>query len=279
LRSGESRRDLESALGRITIREKTGGKKLGALASRYGNYELPLYPSLEGTSILKVSVNQASTLRLILDTGARGIVVSAAAARSLGLRDLVQASLDGAGDTVRIGDLIYRNCPIHVSGRSLTEHADGVIGSVIFQQFEINLDFADHTLNLIPFAEGQPRLSGEEEDWTNWDRRIPDGMEQFVPISQVGSLILVPTRIKGAGGGYFILDTGASFSSVSKIYPFALQFANRTFTDPALLAQDLKSISNREGIEISGIIGCPMLAHSNISIDYRDGLLGIQDSH
>ncbi len=161
-------------------------------------------------------------------------------------------------------------------------------------------------VDLEPFKEGLPRLYAEEEDWADCDRQVPAGMEHFIPISQINNVILVRTEIKGAGSGYFILDTGASSSSVSKVltpnvnlgdfgrslmfhgaggdvaglyraYPFALQFGSRWYAKPALIAQDLQAISNREGIEISGLIGCPELSRSRVSIDYRDGLLNLEE--
>ena len=71
---------------------------------------------------------------------------------------------------------------------------------------------------------------------------------------------------------------GASgdMQSIYRAFPFNLQFANHTFTKPDLVALDLRAVSNLEGVEISGFIGCPMLAESRISIDYRDGLLNVE---
>jgi predicted aspartyl protease len=314
----EQQRDLESALGHIIFHEKTGNRKLGVLASKYCRYELPLQASKEGTFLLQVRINEGRPQRLILDTGARGIVISARAARDLGLRYLVQSALGGLGnsdatsaqtalaDTVRIGDLTYRDCAIDVSDRSLSERADGVIGSVVFQQFLVSLDIPGKRVELLPFEEELPDASQAQEDWADRDRAIPAGMEHFIPIAQISNILLVPTQLKGAGSGYFMLDTGASASSVSRslapnvnltffgasfmfhgangdlqttyrAYPFELRFANHSFIDPALIALDLRSISNQEGVEISGFIGCPMLSHSRITIDYRDGLLNVED--
>lgn len=317
MRAGQQR-DLESALGHVMFHEKTGNRKLGVLASKYCRYELPLQASEEGTSLLQVRINEGRPQRLILDTGARGIVISARAARGLGLRYLVQSALGGLGnseetsaqtalaDTVRIGDLVYRDCAVDVSDRPLSDRADGVIGSAVFRQFLVSLDIPRKRVELLPFEDGLPDGSQTQEDWADCDRAIPAGMEHFIPIAQIDSILLVPTQLKGTGSRYFMLDTGACSSSVSRsltpnlnptflgassmfhgangdvqsayrAYPFELQFANHSFIDPALIALDLRSISNQEGVEISGFIGCPMLSRSRITIDYRDGLLNIED--
>jgi len=311
------RQDLEAAFGHLIFHEKTGNRRLGVLASEYRDYQLPLFASQEKTLLLQVNINDGRPLRLVLDTGARGIAISAAAARSLGLRYIVQSWLDGMGDsgptsantaiadTIRIDDLTYRDCAVDVSDRPLFASADGVIGSVLFQQFLVNLDFPRKTLNLVPFAGGASQISGEDEDWSNHDREIPAGMEHFIPISQINNLIFVQARLRGTGGGYFLVDTGASFSSISKsftpdvnytylgasfalhgaagdvqksyrAYPFVVQFANCSFVDPGLIALDMRAISNREGIEVAGFVGCPMLSRSKISINYRDGLLSVE---
>ncbi len=315
---GLARQKRESALGRIIMREKTGDKPLGALASAYRSYELPLSVSRAGSLLIQATVNEGRPLSLIVDSGARGIVISARAAAGLGLRHLVQSSLDGLGDsgpasaqtalaeTVRLGELVYKDCTVDVSDGNLSDQADGVIGTILFEQFIICLDIPHKAMDLFPFADGLPRSSGEGTVWSDWDRKVPDGMGHFIPVYQIDNVILVRAKIKSAGDRYFILDTGTASSSISRslapnvnvasfgspllfhgaggdiqnlyrAFPFSLQVGDRSFFDPSLIALDLRAVSDREGVEISGIIGFPMLARSRISIDYRDGLLNVDD--
>ncbi len=318
LSAAMAKKDRELVLGQILLHEKTGGRSLGALASPYRSYELPLNLSREGALVLHVAVNQGAPLRLILDSGARGIVITNRAAASLGLRYIVPSSLEGLGDsgpirahtalaeTVRIGELAYKDCIIEVTDGKLSEQADGVIGTILFEQFIICIDIPHRAIDLFPFADGVPRAAGGGSAWADWDRTVSEGMEHFIPAYQINGVILVQAQIKSAGTRYFILDTGAASSSVSRslapnvniaalgtplmfhgaggdiqnlyrAFPFSLQIGARSYFDPALIAMDLRAVSDREGVEISGIIGFPMVAHSRISIDYRDGLLNVDD--
>jgi hypothetical protein len=42
------------------------------------------------------------------------------------------------------------------------------------------------------------------------------------------------------------------------------------------IAIDLREMSRREGVEISGLIGYPAVSQAILTINYRDGLIDIQ---
>ena len=103
----------------------------------------------------------------------------------------------------------------------------------------------------------------------------------------------------------FLLDTGASFSSVdrqlvplinvsaitsvlgpcgtqvraSRSAPVTFQIADQTFQDPAPIALDLEMMSEQEGVHISGVLGFPILVNTNLTIDYRRGFVELARKH
>ena len=122
----------------------------------------PSVPSQDGI-LVAARINGGKPLRLLLDTGARGIILNPRAARDLALETIVASSLSGFGEagagesrvalarTVAFGDLTFEECLIEVAGRSLTTGADGVIGADIFQRFKIGVDAHARLLQLTPF--------------------------------------------------------------------------------------------------------------------------------
>jgi len=317
---GEPRQLLESAVSRIEIDQRLGARELTMLDGPYAQYRLAVTPwrptgGFASGVLLKVSVNDSRPLRLAFDTGASGIYMSAKAAAKLGLENLSEAAIGGLAGaglvkgrlalarTVRIGDLLFRNCPIHLMEEPAVPFADGVIGVGLFERFLLRLDARRGTLDLLPYPEAPEEESGDRP-WNNWDRTVPPGMESFVPLCRVGHLALIPTRINGVSAGYFLLDTGAAYSSLSKevtevaapaaetsrialaavgrglagsslLGAVRFQFAGRELADGAVAAFDFRPISNLHGVEISGLIGYPLLSRSAVTINYRDGLFGM----
>ena len=110
-----------------------------------------------GFGIVAKINGQDSTL--LMDTLAPGIVVSAKFAARAGLKLVPelhvnsildkpdsQATLAVAG-SVRVGDFEFQDCPIFVTdNKSIVD--DGVIGSEVFAQFLIEMDFSRSNLHL-----------------------------------------------------------------------------------------------------------------------------------
>ena len=106
--------------------------------------------------------------RLLLDTGASGILISAKLAAQAGLKPIADIRIRGIGDkpdspahlayanTVQIGDMQFSNCPIEIVDRVPTT-SDGIIGTDVFSHFLIDLDFPTSTLQLseLPVRPGE----------------------------------------------------------------------------------------------------------------------------
>jgi Tfp pilus assembly protein PilF len=121
------------------------------LQSRSGN--------VQGTG-LQVTINGQDS-RLLLDTGASGILITSKLASLAGLKSVSDIRMTGVGDkpdiqghvtyanSVRIGKLEFQNCQVHVVDRLQTTD-DGIIGADVFSQFLIEMDFPRSTLRLNP---------------------------------------------------------------------------------------------------------------------------------
>ncbi len=264
-------------------------------------YRLPLTgfrPTTAAQAGILVSarINGSKPLRMLLDTGARGITVNAGAARNLALETIVASRLGGFGDagadesrvalarTVTFGDLAFEECIVEISGRSLTTGADGVLGADVFERFRIGVDARAGVLQLTAFDDS-PRETSHPS----------------VAAIGIRHLLLVKTRVEGGNEGLFLVDTGAAFTAVSREYlppilryqgqpvelrgaqgplagalrvaPLVLHVGGLPLVENAPLAVDLRSISQVEGIEIAGILGYSMLGRSPFTLDLRNGVV------
>jgi len=101
---------------------------------------------------------------LLLDTGASGIVVGRGIAAEAKITDLIPTRIGGIGgpgwtsgsigfaESVKIGDMEFRNCPIKVTDNTTVVHEDGLIGSDVFENFLVDIDFPDEKLKLSELA-------------------------------------------------------------------------------------------------------------------------------
>ena len=287
----------ERAVAQLKILERLQGRTPARLASPYTSYRLPLSgfrpvgAKQEGV-ILTARINHGKPVRLLLDSGARGLSLSASAAKGLALEPIVASRLGGLGDTgvtssqlalartLAIGNLTFDECLIDVSEHSLTNGADGTIGLDLFERFQIHLNASAHSLDLTPF-DGHAATTSS------------------AGFSALGlrNLLLLHTRLESGKAGLFLLDTGASFTAVARdlvpaaamqgqpldlrgaqgplsalrLSPLQLSVAGRPMMDAAPLALDLRPFSQIEGVEIAGILGYSLLGKSSLKIDLRNG--------
>ena len=100
--------------------------------------------------------------RLLLDTGASGILINRRAAEKAGLTKISAVQFGGIGDkghrdaylavaeNIRIGDLSFKDCVVTVSEKSLGMDEDGVIGADVFSSYLVDIDIPGDTLRLSP---------------------------------------------------------------------------------------------------------------------------------
>ena len=110
--------------------------------------------------------------RLLLDTGAGGILVTRHVAEKAGLTRLTAIQFGGIGDKgersgyiavadqIRIGDLEFHDCLVEVADKGL-ESEDGLVGADVFRKYLIDIDIPGMKLKLSPLPKRPDEASVE----------------------------------------------------------------------------------------------------------------------
>jgi len=304
--------EVEAIRQHIRLDKSLRGRKLTALVSPYEKTEIPLLPLVTSNRTrsygLEVDLN-GRKLKLVLDTGAGGIVIQRSAADKAGVEHLVDSSLHGFGDNAKlrsaytgiaahlgIGSVTFQDALISVSNQEFVDIEDGLIGTNVFSQFLVTIDFAAKTLRLDPLPGYRP--DSEE----SLDATTPADMQGWTRFYQFGHLLLIPTRVGESREALFVIDTGAARTLISydmaaevskvdrndklglrgingqvtDVYQTGdlyLQFAGFRQRNQGMTSFDMWPQSRGIGAEISGFLGLPVLSRFAITINYRDGLV------
>jgi Flp pilus assembly protein TadD len=177
---------------------------------------------------------------LEVDTGASGLVISRAVAERSGLKTAARTQLWGIGDegaqggfvapvdAIKIGSLEFHNCMVTVTDRKDVLGIDGVIGTDVFSNYLITLDYPVNKMILAPLAQ-RPNDSanpvslntdagdqGASEGKSGpQDRYIDPSMKGYVPFFRVGHEIIIPVALNHKVEHLFMVDTGNFSSSIS----------------------------------------------------------------
>jgi predicted aspartyl protease len=283
------------------------------LTSEYVHTVMPLRLLMHDAKRLRgfalpVSINGGKTLTLLLDTGASGITLRTRAAT--GLTKISDTKIGGIGDKglrdawfgkaekVQIGSVGFGDYPVEVTdNKTFPDDEDGLIGTDVFQDFMVTLDFFNRKLILDPLPGGKPSRS------RTFDREITPELKGFWPIYRINHVLLIPTKINDAGPVLFMIDSGASTSllankvarvatkvrtdydtklkglsgnvdKVSRADEVTIQFASFKQKNQEIITFNLDDISRGYGIELGGVLGLPLLAlFRTVTIDYRDGMV------
>lgn len=248
----ETRRGLSEYLEMLKARQATP-RGACRLISDVTTTETELLPLLRDPSHLRgfglpVTINGQKS-KLLLDTGAGGITVNRKLAARAGVQRLADVRIGGIGDkgdakgyaayvdSIRIGSLEFRNCPVDVIDKRSVADEEGLIGADVFQRFLIELDFPGRKLRLsqLPARPGEPQakpsLATDEDDSDSesdpkpaggtgnganpapvpkhFDRYIGPEMSSYARVFRFSHMLLVPTKINNAPGKLFLIDSGA----------------------------------------------------------------------
>jgi len=259
---------------------------------------------------LAISVHGVKS-ELRFDTGAGGVTVSTEFALKARIQSVGRSRSWGIGsdretkawlgyaDELHIGDLAFKNVTVNVVEKRSLGQFSGLLGSDLFKRFLVKVDFSNHSIALDPLF-GPPW-----DGYTPVDAYTGTETKPFTPILEFRHYLLIPTTVSeaeksDAGSGLFLIDTGAGFNSlatnlarsittvrynhhmsvqgvsgkVKMLYEaerVVLRFAGFREEFTRLAAFDLPNISSSAGVEVSGILGMPVLAtFGSITIDYRD---------
>jgi len=188
----------------------------------------PLYDgpkNVHGYGLI-VKVNGASS-RLLLDTGASGILIDRKIAEKAGVKSVTNIHINGIGDAaamagflghadkIQIGQLEFDDCLVRVSSGRSVLGSDGLIGADVFRHFLVDIYMPASKLKLseLPPYPDEPgseiSLDSQSSEQAGWhDRYVPPGMEGYTPIFEFGHGLLIPTAVNSAAPKLFLIDTG-----------------------------------------------------------------------
>jgi len=315
--AGEDSDDLENLRRRVAQLKATGDHETFALASPNAHTEVKLSyllfsPNRMRGFALPVSLNGGKTVKLLMDTGAGGILLNRKAAEAAGLVKISDMKFGGIGDQgdrtgytalaekVKIGDVEFTNCPIGVTERKFLTDEDGLIGTDVFSHFLVTLDFQQMVVKLDPLPKHQ--TPGTNDSFWE-DREVAPEFKEFTPFFRYGHDILLVTRVNDSKPVLFLVDTGATNTLIDP--DFAHDFTkvrsedlmkmkgvsgnvDKVQTADAVKLEfghyrqpyrDVLSIPltkvNEDGPQMTGIMGVPTLIQFRMQIDYRDGLINL----
>jgi hypothetical protein len=139
-----------------------------------------------------VAVNGQNS-KLILDTGAHGIVIDRKIAQRAGLTKISDTTVGGFGDqhksagylamanSVKIGALEVRDCTVTVVDKGSVVGEDGLVGADVFQDFLIDLDFPNKKLRLGRLPKRPDEGSDQVSLGTDAGETDPSGKSQISP--------------------------------------------------------------------------------------------------
>jgi predicted aspartyl protease len=270
---------------------------------------------------LYVKLN-GSQRTLEMDSGASGITLSRAAAARLKLAHDEKFVVSGVGDeggiqsavahveSIRIGGLEFKNCPVTILEKNDKLGIDGLIGTDFFSKYLVTLDFPGKQVRLSPLpkrpGETTEDISKDADDTVPvfHDRYIAPEMKDWTMVWRDGHYVLLPVSIGGAKDKLFLVDTGAESMLISPVaarevtkvhgdfdthmfgisgevkhvyqtQEFLVTFAHVRLHVDSMTAIDTNTLSKDEGIELSGILGAPVLNRLVLQIDYRDNLVNL----
>ncbi|MGP0021498.1 MAG: aspartyl protease family protein [Candidatus Sulfotelmatobacter sp.] len=130
--------------------------------------------------------------KLLLDTGASGILITRSIAEHAGISKISQTKVWGVGDkggrnayfgvadSIKIGDLEFQNCSVEVIEQRSVLDDDGLIGADVFQNFLVEIDFPNEKLKLsqLPKRPGEVErklaLNSEDDEANDSDAAEPE---------------------------------------------------------------------------------------------------------
>ena len=225
------------------------GRKLRDLKSPYGPYEMPLVelketPARRDGWALDVRFNGKGRARLLVDTGASGILLGANAVKKFGLEVLSneKTEMRGIGDdkkpktsatlakSVSVGDFQLENVPVSVSESRRIGANDGLIGTDVFRRFLVTMDPRRSKFRLAPMDKA--------DDDSPRDRHRTEANKHFTAVTRAGSHFFLPVGINGKASAMFLIDTGA--------------FANLLSED---LSRKVTKLAREDRVQIQGVSG------------------------
>ena len=255
----EAHDHAEKYLAFLEMQEK-GGDKNCSVTSGASSAEIPIVAIMSDEKEVCNSQGRCGTMpkhiqgwglhvflnnreaSLEVDTGASGLLISRAVAERAGLKTASRTQLYGIGDegaqggfiapvdAIKIGSLEFHNCMVTVTDRKDVLGIDGLIGTDVFSNYLITLDYPINKMFLAPLPQrpndnaGPATLNTDSGDQGGsstknapslQDRYIDPSMKGYVPFFRVGHDIVIPVALNHKVEHLFLVDTGNFSSSIS----------------------------------------------------------------
>jgi len=196
---------------------------------------------------------------LEVDTGASGLVIGYSIAQRAGLKPDSRIQIGGVGDkgpqggfvaqvdSIRVGSLEFHDCTVQVSDREDIVGVDGLVGTDVFSNFLVTLDYPMRKFLLSQLPPRPSDASGPAETLNTQggeqgasaapaastgtpspgaalagvasggpqDRYVSPTMKDYTPVFRSGHLLIIPTVLNGTTQRLFMVDSGAFTSSIS----------------------------------------------------------------
>jgi tetratricopeptide (TPR) repeat protein len=176
---------------------------------------------------LMVNVN-GTNAKLMLDTGAGGILVDRVIAEKAGIKPIVHTEVNGIGskgasggylgfaDTIKVGELEFHDCVVEVVEKRSVLNDQGLIGADVFQHYLIDINLPDAKFGLSQLPKDPKETSDTASLEANpavksaWrDPYIAPEMKSYSGVYRVGHMLLIPTALNDKPPKLFLIDTGA----------------------------------------------------------------------
>jgi predicted aspartyl protease len=172
--------------------------------------------------------------RLMLDTGAGGILIDRKIAEKAGIKEIAQSAVHGIGDqgpvagyvgtaaSIEVGGLAFADCDIRVVERNSVAGEEGLIGGDVFAHFLVDIDSPNGKFRLseLPARPDEPATTptldaGGNPTLSFHDRYIAPFMQNYSRVFRFGHMLLIPTKLNDSGYKLFLIDTGSLRNTVS----------------------------------------------------------------
>ncbi|MGA3096066.1 MAG: aspartyl protease family protein [Bryobacteraceae bacterium] len=256
-------------------------------------------PNRVSGALLDARIDGGPPVHLLLDSGAAHITLDAKASARSGIAAVSESHLVGMGGSparpvrsgvagaVDVGPLRFGNCQVDMAPGRLAEGTDGVIPLSLFGGFLMRLELPGKALDLMPYPD-----------------RAAIPTAGFARAILRNDMLFVRGAMNDSQEGYILLDTGASYSAISRrtaqalnsspVSAVGLRGANGALdgdliaaavrfhvggwnlTADSVVALDLAEFSAFNGVETAGVLGYPALRASVLTISYRDAMVRIE---
>jgi len=164
---------------------------------------------------LRVTAGGPTAVNLELDSTAPGIVLNSDDAKKLNVKPAV-AGQDtppylGYVDSMQIGPMQLGKCSVSVVPDAELGHRYSVIGTSVFRDFKLHLDWVAKLMTLTPYP-GPPVVTAESAPV---DATTPDGEQRWSRALIDDHRILVPAVVQKRPVGLMMIDTSSTLNMLS----------------------------------------------------------------